>query len=116
MTKFTNLWPWFPCTAVEPNQWRLGWSKRQEPPGNHFDDYCDDNDYDDEHLDNLLLAAELVDKHVLPVVHLRQGHVELPVHLSDGGDDDENDDDGDYYLYEIGADVCVVCVIYMSQK
>ena len=67
------------------------------------------------HLDNLLLAAELVDEHVLPVIHLRQGHVELPVHLSDGGDDDENDDDGDY-LYEIGADVYVVCVIYMPQK
>ena len=113
MTKFTDLWPGFPCNAVEPNQWKLGWSKRQEPPGNHLDDYPDDDDDndddddDDEHLDNLLLAAELVDEHVLPIVHLRQWHMEFPVHLSDGGgdddddgDDDENDDnDDDDYLY-----------------
>ena len=51
------------------------------------------NDDYDKHLDNLLLAAELVDQHVLPVVHLRQGHVQLPIHLSDDGDDDGDDDD-----------------------
>ena len=79
---------------VEPSQWRLGWSKRQEPPDNHFDHYPDDDDNDDDHLNNLLLAAELVDEHVLPVVHLRQGHVQLPIHLCDD-DGDDNDDDKD---------------------
>lgn len=32
------------------------------------------------HLDNLLLAAELVDEHVLPIVDLGQGHMQLPIH------------------------------------
>ena len=31
--------------------------------------------------DSLLLAAELVDEHILPVVNFCQRHVQLPVHL-----------------------------------
>ena len=38
------------------------------------------NDWDG-HLDDLLLAAELVDEHILPVVNFCQRHVQLPVHL-----------------------------------
>ena len=33
------------------------------------------------HLDDLLLAAELVDEHILPIVNFCQRHVQLPVHL-----------------------------------
>ena len=41
--------------------------------------HCDDEE--DGHLNDLLLAAELVDEHILPVVNFCQGHVQLPVHL-----------------------------------
>ena len=49
-------------------------------------DDCNDaddvvNEEEDGHLDDLLLAAELVDEHILPVVNFCQGHVQLPVHL-----------------------------------
>ena len=50
----------------------------------HYDEDLDnDQHYDDwdNHLDDLLLAAELVDEHILPVVNFCQRHVQLPVHL-----------------------------------
>ena len=36
---------------------------------------------EDGHLNDLLLATELVDEHILPVVNFCQRHVQLPVHL-----------------------------------
>ena len=74
-----------------------------------------DDDDDDKHLDDLLLATELVDQHVLTIVHLRQGHVQLPIHLCDDHDDDDAGDCDDANDNLVWCDARPLCAHHLEE-